>query len=232
MINNETVGPTVPPTSTAGAADVLLASLVAQVESATVPDLAQRLGMHANTVRTRLAALIADGLVERETVPGQGRGRPAHAFRPSAAGKAALRADNVFAEYRGLSAAFVDYLAQAPGDPTEQARSIGQTWGRQLAATDSAPIGRDRQGATDAPIAAKAKVVDLLTGMRFDPAADDDGIALRTCPLLDVAQRVPQVICQVHHGLVEGALEHYGAPEIAVELVPFAEPGACRLRLS
>lgn len=233
----ESVGPTAPPTSSVDAsraADVLLTALVNGVGACTVPDLVGRLGMHANTVRTRLGTLVEEGLVERETLPARGRGRPAHAFRASGAGRAALRVDSVFAEYRGLSAAFVDHLAQAPGDPTEQARSVGRAWGRQLLAADSSASAQDRGGSIEASGASTGvqdKVVGVLADMRFDPSPDDDGIALRTCPLLDVAQRVPQVICEVHRGLVEGALQHYGAAQVAVELVPFAEPGACRLRL-
>ncbi len=230
MNKHDVLGPSRPPLPGGGAladADALLEVLAGQDVALTVPDLAHRLGLHTNTVRTRLAALIEGGLVEREMLPANGRGRPAHAFAPSAAGRAALRGSSEFEEYRGLSAAFVDHLAQTPEDPAEQSRGIGQSWGRQLAATGAPSTWPEDHASSEV----ERRILGLLSDMRFDPSPDDDGIALRTCPLLDVAQRAPQVICQVHRGMVEGALQQYGAAGVAVDLMPFSEPGACRLRL-
>lgn len=84
---------------------------------------------------------------------------------------------------------------------------------------------------TAARSGAEERVVDLLAELGFGPDPDPPGIALRTCPLLDLAREMPEVICQVHRGLVEGAMDHYGAPSDQVDLVPFAEVGACRLHL-
>jgi hypothetical protein len=36
----------------------------------------------------------------------------------------------------------------------------------------------------------------------------------------------------VHLGLAQGALEEYGAEPAGARLLPFAEPGACRLHLA
>ena len=54
-------------------------------------------------------------------------------------------------------------------------------------------------------------------------------VLLRTCPLLDAARRHPEVVCQVHLGLVAGALEAHHEPSDGLRLVPFARPGACVL---
>lgn len=230
MNKHEVVGPSRPPlprgSATTGS-DTLLEVLSGEDSALTVPELAHRLGLHSNTVRTRLVALLEGGLVEREMLPADGRGRPAHAFAATAAGRAALRGASGFEEYRSLSAAFAGHIAQAPEGPTEAARAIGHAWGRQLAATGAASTRPQQRGSNEA----EGQILGLLSDMRFDPSPDDDGIALRTCPFLDVAQRVPQVVCQVHRGLVEGALQEYGAAGVAVDLVPFSEPGACRLRL-
>ena len=53
---------------------------------------------------------------------------------------------------------------------------------------------------------------------------------LRRCPLLDVARQYPEMICQVHKGLISGALTELGGDDVGVDLLPFAEPDACRLR--
>ena len=54
---------------------------------------------------------------------------------------------------------------------------------------------------------------------------------LRRCPLLDVARQYPEIICQVHQGLIAGALTELGGDDTGVDLLPFAEPDACRLVL-
>lgn len=56
-------------------------------------------------------------------------------------------------------------------------------------------------------------------------------IRLTRCPLLEAAHRHPEVVCAVHLGIVRGALTEYGADPAGSALVPFAEPGACRLVL-
>ena len=57
-------------------------------------------------------------------------------------------------------------------------------------------------------------------------------VRLTRCPLLEAAHKYPDVVCGVHLGLAQGALEEYGAASDGTDLVPFAEPGACRLRLA
>ena len=70
------------------------------------------------------------------------------------------------------------------------------------------------------------------------PAAGDEApedpreVELRTCPLVDAARRHPEVVCQVHAGLVSGADAVYGGSGEGVRLVPFASPGACHLTLA
>ncbi|KRC31328.1 hypothetical protein ASE15_18475 [Oerskovia sp. Root22] len=93
--------------------------------------------------------------------------------------------------------------------------------------------GRPGRGADDAASAARHEVVDLLDRLGFAPRPDDDAasVALTRCPLLEAAYRNPEVVCAVHLGLAQGALERLGAPREGTSLLPFAEPGACRLHL-
>jgi len=51
---------------------------------ATISDLTDRLGLSANAVRSHLAALERDGIVELEARQGQGVGKPAHVYRLTA----------------------------------------------------------------------------------------------------------------------------------------------------
>ena len=70
--------------------------------------------------------------------------------------------------------------------------------------------------------------------MGFDPRPDDAHTTLRLtrCPLLEAAEKHPDVICAVHLGIARGAMAEYGADDSAVDLLPVAEPGACLLHLA
>lgn len=204
----------------------VLAALAEQARPVTTSELVAVVGLHANTVRAHLQELTTAGLVAMDTVPPSGRGRPAHQYAITDKGRSAPRvSDPTFAEYRGLTTAFASYLATRSAAPSDEARAIGQSWGRQLAA------GEDT-GAADTT----TLVIRLLARLGFTPVpppddSPEEGIALRTCPLLELAEEMPEVICQVHRGLVEGSLGQYGAGRTDVDLQPFVEPGACRLHL-
>lgn len=76
-------------------------------------------------------------------------------------------------------------------------------------------------------------VVGILRDLRFEPRMEQDAktVRLTTCPFLDAARRHPDVVCQIHLGIVRGALEGLGSDPEGVDLRAFAEPGACLLNL-
>lgn len=180
-------------------------------------DAATDLGLHRNTVREHLDALVDVNLVERGTGPAAGRGRPAALYWPTAADPGLLARD-----YAGLATALAGHLARTSADPERDARAAGVEWGRELA-EETGRVNGDRRQA----------VLDVLARLGFAP--DDGaerGVALRRCPLLEAARRYPAVVCQVHLGIVEGLLQSMDAPTgPGLDLIPFAEPGACRLFL-
>ena len=129
-----------------------------------------------------------------------------------------------------LAAAFSERLAERDGDPGADARAIGKAWGAGLAARHAA---EEPAGAT-----AGERVVGLLDRLGFSPdtepaveSASGTTVLLRTCPLLDAARRHPEVVCQVHLGLVAGALEAHHELSDGLRLAPFSRPGACELTL-
>lgn len=187
-----------------------------------VADAAAALDLHPNTIREHLDAVVGLGLVERSTAGALGRGRPATLYRVSAADPAVAVRD-----YAGLATALAGHLARTSAHPERDARAAGVEWGRELI-DDSLQDGDDP----------RRSVLDALDRLGFAPDVDADsadgphGIALRRCPLLDAARRYPTVVCQVHLGIVEGMLERLGVHRRAgLDLIPFAEPGACRLFL-
>ncbi|MGE5307419.1 MAG: hypothetical protein ACM3KG_00200, partial [Hyphomicrobiales bacterium] len=70
----------------------------------------------------------------------------------------------------------------------------------------------------------RERAFTMLADLGFDPDAAGAVVRLRTCPILGAAAAHPDVVCAIHAGLIEGV-----SGEPAVRLLPFAEPGACRV---
>lgn len=187
-----------------------LAILRAAPGPLTATALADRLDLHVTTVRFHLDQLERVGLVSRESDRSGRRGRPAATYR-------AVNADLTAARDQMIDALAV---AAARGGPSLQndAREAGRRWAADL----PVPHGDART---------------LLTGVAgqlgFDPEPADGGIRLLACPFRSAARRNPQVVCQVHLGLLQGiAARAHDGDVVGVGLVPFAEPQACHLTLT
>jgi predicted ArsR family transcriptional regulator len=183
-------------------------------------------GQHVNTVRGHLDALVGDGLALRHRQGTSGRGRPAWYYRANPQNP---EPDARVREYGALAGALAAHLIRTSPSPAHEARVAGVEWGRQIA--------RERDTWTATPTNrttnARTAVLDILADLGFSPldSPGDATVLLRRCPLLDVARRYPDVVCQVHRGLIGGALIELGSEDAGVDLLPFAEPDACRLIL-
>jgi predicted ArsR family transcriptional regulator len=199
---------------------MLLETLRDQPEPTTIAALVAATGLHANTVREHLEALERRGLVSRRKARANGRGRPAWLYfalgdEPSPR-----------SEYAGLASTLAAAITRSSDTPREDAIAAGTEWGHELARDHGRPDGAG-------PVAARREVLALLEDIGFAPEYVGAGSAVRLtrCPLLEAAHRYPDVVCGVHLGIVRGALEEYDVDAAGTDLVPFAEPGACRLHL-
>ncbi|MFC4783868.1 helix-turn-helix transcriptional regulator [Nocardioides sp. MAHUQ-72] len=193
----------------------LLNTLRDQPEPVTLAALVAATSLHENTLREHLDALVRDGLASRRRAQPTGRGRPAWLYEAT---------DSDVAEYAGLAAALAASIARTSADPEQVAAAAGEEWGHQLA--------RGRGAARTSPEEARSQVVALFDDLGFEPETGPDSLAdvrLTRCPLLEAAHRHPGVVCSVHLGIVRGVLEEHGADPSGTQLLPFAEPGACRL---
>jgi predicted ArsR family transcriptional regulator len=195
----------------------LVERLREQPEPLTLASLVAATGLHENTLREHLAALVGRGLVRRFRAEPSGRGRPAWLYELT-------DEEPARSEYAGLAAALAGTIARTSDDPGRAAAAAGEEWGRDLA--------RDRGAVPVSPEAARDHVLRLLDDLGFGPETVPDrpaDVRLTRCPLLEAAHRHPEVVCGVHLGIVRGALEEYGADPAGSTLEPFAEPGSCRL---
>lgn len=190
-----------------------------------VTDVAARTGVHVNTARFHLDALVAEGAVVRalEEPSGAGRPRAVYAPRPGMS-RGGTRS------YRLLAQILLSNLSSAGPDAGEAARQAGRAWGGFLSGPP-APFRRLSAGE------ALTRLTALLADLGFDPEPEPGRpdpaavIRLRHCPFLELAEEYGDLVCRIHLGLMQGALAELRAPVTAVGLEPFAEPGACLARL-
>jgi predicted ArsR family transcriptional regulator len=189
------------------------------------PELARRVGLHANTVRSHLRILAEARLVaarpEERTRPG--RPRVVYAATPEGV------SHEERAGYRLLAEILASYLAGSAKDSAEQAEAAGQAWGRYL-------VDRRPPFSSGSPADDIAAVMHLLEEFGFDPKLqpDESGhtVLMQHCPFGEVADHYRKIVCSVHLGLMQGALAELGAHVEASELEPFVRPGVCAAHLA
>ncbi|MGX4688258.1 helix-turn-helix transcriptional regulator [Streptomyces sp. JNUCC 63] len=192
-----------------------------------VAETAERIGVHPNTVRFHLDALVAEGLVVRQVEAPSGPGRPRTVYTPRPGmDRRGTRS------YRLLAQILLGQLAsQGPG-AREAATEAGRAWGGFL--VDPLPPSRQPTAERSA-----ARLLTLLDDLGFAPEPEGGGagkaperIRLRHCPFLELAEEYGQLVCPVHLGLMQGALAELRAPLAATGLEPFAEPDSCLAHLA
>ena len=209
----------------------VLQHLRSQPRPATAAELARECGLHVNTIREHLDALVESGLAIRRRGEAAGRGRPAWRYLSRPPQQSAVR------EYAGLAAVLAGQIARSSVDPKADALAAGEEWGHALLAGEE-PSGDAEE--------ARGRVLALLGEIGFAPepepepgpgsgpadGADAPGglrVRLPRCPFIEVAREHPGVICNVHAGLVGAGYAALGGAPGTVSLRPFAESGACLL---
>lgn len=181
-------------------------------------EVAERVGLHQNTVRSHLEILRQAGMVGAESERRGTPGRPRLVYRATAATQAEEPTG-----FRLLAYILAGYLSASAADPSAVATEAGRAWGRYLVERP-APFARmTRQEALE-------RVVELLDRLEFAPKLVQDGetrIDLHHCPFRDLAVAHPEITCAVHLGLIRGALAEMGAPIEGERLDPFVTPSLC-----
>jgi predicted ArsR family transcriptional regulator len=204
-------------------ADVLDA-LRAATGTLGIRDVAQRMGLHPNTARFHLEALVEAGLAARETEDRETPGRPRIGYRAVADGPAGGR------RYRLLAEMLTGMIAAIMPEPVKSAEAAGREWGAYL--TEQPPpyqrLTREE---------AVGRLAAIMEKLGFAPHAEaaDGGtsrLCLRRCPFREVAQQHQDVICSLHVGLMRGALARMRSPVSVERLDPFVEPSLCVARLT
>ena len=109
-------------------------------------------------------------------------------------------------------------------------------------ADDAFAVGRDEgasraDGFATAPSSLEALVSDL-DRLGFDPVVSDDPsdpdaavVAFANCPFGDLAERHPELVCSLHHGLVDGFVDRMGDTQVR-EFCQLASRTPCRVSVA
>lgn len=189
-----------------------------------VQEIAAQAGLHPNTARFHLEALVGAGLAVRAPQPRPAPGRPSLAYQATSSdGPAGQRRYRLLAEM--LTSMITGLLAQ----PGQAAAEAGREWGRYL--TEQPPpyqhVGTEQ---------AIGQLTGTLRQLGFAPEAVAEGgrhqLRLHQCPFREVAEHHQDVVCALHLGLIQGVLTELRAPVTATRLQPFTEPSICTAELT
>jgi predicted ArsR family transcriptional regulator len=180
-------------------------------------DIAESLGLHANTVRPHLERMREVGLLDVQSDNRGAVGRPQHRYSLAAEAPSLGLEPPTFALLARMLLRAAG-LAGADGD-------------------DAVDAGRE-QGRGDARRSVGRPCVDALVReldrLGFDPAAatDDENttIAFAHCPFRELAEANPDLVCGLHRGLVEGFVETVGGAEV-VAFRTLVDRDPCRVEL-
>jgi predicted ArsR family transcriptional regulator len=185
-------------------------------------DLADRLGVHANTVRLHLERLRDVGIVDVEAVHRGTVGRPQHLYF-LADGAPGVGFDP---PAHALLAGLLASLAERLGAELDDAADAGHAWGVEAGArtrTTSCLRALDQE----------------LHRLGFEPAAGaGDGtseggerIDFLHCPFRELAEAYPELVCNLHRGLCEGVVDQVGGGSV-VEFSTLYDPVPCHVTVA
>jgi len=185
--------------------------------------IADELGVHPNTVRFHLDTLVSDGQVECVESDRGGPGRPPLMFR------ATRQMDRGGPRRYRLLAEILATTLAGERDPSAKALAAGRAWGRRL----ESPVRRAGGIGVEESI---DHLVGMLDELGFAPERrESDGeeqVGLRHCPFLELAETRTAVVCPIHLGLMQGALETWEAQLGVDRLDAFVEPDLCLAHLT
>ena len=182
-------------------------------------EIADTLGLHPNTVRPHLERMREVGLLE---VASEGKGtvgRPQHRYTVAADAPSLGLEPPAFP----LMARMLAEVASAAGAQPALMVRAGAGQGREMASAR-----RPGRACTEA-------LMSVLSELGFDPeSVSEDGmttIAFTHCPFQELAEAHPEIVCNLHRGLIEGFLEQIGGAGVE-RFGTLADRDPCRVELS
>ncbi|MCC2593726.1 helix-turn-helix domain-containing protein [Tessaracoccus sp. OS52] len=175
------------------------------------------LGLHINTVRFHLEALVEAGYVTRTLEPTRRQGRPRALYHAT---DTAPVIDST--QLRDLTQVLVRQLVHKADNPQRVAELAGRGWGEELAASPATIPATARDGLGD--------LLDHTSAMGFAVGTPTrDTITFRSCPYRSVSQPTLASICTLHLGMMRGYLD---AADSDLEVTSLTPGDVCVARLT
>lgn len=196
--------------------------LASSTAALSAQDLADLLGVHANTIRLHLERLKDVGLIDAEAIHRGTVGRPQHLYF-LASGAPGLGFDPpAHALLAGLLAA----LSERIGADSNDATDTGHAWGVEA--------GRRTRSKSCLPA-----LESELSRLGFEPALEPgDGtsegkarIEFLHCPFRELAEAYPELVCNLHRGLCEGVVDQVGGGRVE-EFATLYDPEPCHVTVA
>lgn len=165
-------------------------------------EIADELGLHRNSVRFHLDALVEAGFASRQ-IDGSGlHGRPPTLYTATQASPAMSSLHML-----ELTDVLLGHIADSSADPTAELRQAGVSWGARLA--EPTISADDVVPALAATLAARG----------FGTEQRKDTLCFTRCPFRDMIDdaRLP-LVCTMHAGVIEGYLAQSAGEHTAGEL--------------
>ncbi|MCL2848923.1 MAG: helix-turn-helix domain-containing protein [Micrococcales bacterium] len=190
-------------------------------EPMSVAEVAEQVGIHVNTARFHLESLVYSGMATRETEARAAPGRPRVVYTGTLPNQTHERAQG----FRLLAEMLTAAVAEADPDAGPWLYQVGQEWGRYLTTKVPPYVTIDESEITN-------RLVDKLDALWFAPELEhsDEGqpsLVLHNCPFAQTANAYPDVVCQLHAGMINGSLEEMRSAYRLTHLAPQVSPHRC-----
>lgn len=194
----------------------VLALLQQASSPVSVVTVADDLGLHRNSARFHLDALVNAGFASRSTAPTGQQGRPPQLFTAT---DAAPTLNNL--HLLELSHMLLTELAISHPDPAAATAEMGRRWG-SASATDSAGEGQQRD---------LGGLLDTLGARGFTTTRNGDDLLFERCPFRSQmdSEQLP-LICSMHRGFLDGYLTAADT-DLRTEVLEVG-PSVCLARLA
>ena len=189
-------------------------------EPLSVVQVAEMVGIHANTARFHLESLVDAGMATREAEASTQPGRRRILYSGTLPNQTHERAQG----YRLLSEILTSTIAAKFPEAGKEMYDVGLQWGSYLTSRP-APfevLEEDEIG---------RRVMDKLDALWFAPELKKSPrphLLLHNCPFLETAKTAPDVVCRLHVGMINGSLAELRSTQRVVELDPMLAPHTCR----
>ena len=189
-------------------------------EPLSVVQVADMVGIHANTARFHLESLVDAGMATREAEASAQPGRRRILYSGTLPNQTHERAQG----YRLLAEILTSTIANKFPEVGKEMYDVGLQWGSYLTSRPAPFETLDEEEIGH-------RVMDKLDALWFAPelkSSPRPHMLLHNCPFIDSAREAPDVVCRLHVGMINGSLAELRSTRRVVELDPMVRPHTCR----